>query len=308
MTTRYLDPVPQSRRLFPPLAVLSTFALVSWLAGCTVLVDANRPQCSTDADCTSRGAAFANAVCKAGMCEDGQASQGGQGGQAAQADPRFDCDAASPGEGAGYKLTMHLQDAVSSTPLPGILAQRCRKLDLTCDNPIDMTTADANGGVAMQVEAGFDGYVQLTGTKIAPSLYFLTTPTSGDLDLPSVPLTSPFVAGGIVQAAGGTTWDKERGIVLLTAFDCQGKGASNITYSIGGTPDPSTFVFYLVGGSPTTTVTFTDATGYGGLVNVRPGVTTISALLEPSGRKISKLSVLVRAGYVSYSRVTPNSL
>jgi hypothetical protein len=296
MTTRYMDPVPQSRRLLPPLAVLATFALVSWLAGCSVLVDANRAQCSTDADCTSKGAQFANYVCKAGLCEG------------AEADARFSCNATPPPDAPSYKLTMHLQDAVSMAPLPGIDAQLCRKLDLTCDSPIDMTVADANGVVTMQIEAGFSGYVQLTGSKIAPSLYFLTPPTSGDLDLPTVPLTSPFVAGGIVQTAGGTTWNKERGIVLLNAFDCDGKGAANITYSIGGAPDANTFIFYLVNALPTTAVTITDDTGYGGLVNVPPGVTTVSALLEPSGRKVSSISVLVRAGFVTYSSVTPNSL
>ena len=296
MTTRYLDPVPHSRRLLPPLAILATFGLCSWLTGCTLLVDADRPQCSTDSDCTSRGAQFAGSVCKAGLC---------QGDEVAAP---FNCEAVLPPDAQGYKLTMHLQDAVSSASLPGIVAQLCRKLDLTCENPIYTTVADETGGVTMQLEPAFDGYVQLTGARIAPSLYFLTPPTSGDLDLPTVPLTSPVVAGGIVQTAGGTTWDKERGIVLLNAFDCTGKGAANITYAIGGAPDPSTFVFYLVNALPTTAVTFTDDTGYGGLVNVPPGVTTVSALLQPSGRKISKISVLVRAGYVSYSSVTPNSL
>jgi hypothetical protein len=288
-----MDPVQRSRRLLAPLAILGTFGLFSWLAGCSVLVDANRHQCSTDADCSSRGAEFAGSVCKAGLCEG---------------DSKFSCEAVMPADAPSYKLTMHLQDAVSAAPLPGIVAQLCRKLDLTCDNPILMTAADDTGGVTMQIEAAFDGYVQLTGSKIAPSLYFLIPPTSGDLDLPTVPLTSPFVAAGIVQTAGGTTWNKERGIVLLNAFDCQGKGAANITYSIGGTPDPDTFVFYLVNALPTTAVTVTDDTGYGGLVNVPAGVTTVSALLEPSGRKVSKISVLVRAGYVSYSSVTPNSL
>jgi hypothetical protein len=293
MTTRYLGPVPQSRRVLPALAILGTLGFFSWLPGCSVLVDANRAQCSTDTDCTERGADFVGAVCKAGLCE---------------VNPQWSCDAAQASATPGYKLTMHLQDAVSSEPLPGILAQRCHKLDLTCENPVAMTTADMTGGVTMQVEAAFDGYVQLTGPKIAPALYFLTPPTSGDLDLPSVPLATPLAAAGIVLKAGGTTWDKQRGLVLLNAFDCEGKAAANITFSIGGTPDPNTFIFYLVDAFPTTTVGATDDTGYGGLVNVPEGVSTISALLEPGARKVSKISVLVRAGYISYSRVTPNSL
>src|SRR6187431_630156 len=291
MTTRYMDPAPQSRRLLPALALCGTLGLYSWLAGCSVLVDADRPQCSADSDCTER--VFVGAVCQAGLCK---------------VNPQWTCDPVLPAAAPSYKLTMHLQEAVSSAPLPGVVAQRCRKLDLICENPVDMTFADTNGGVTMQIEAGFDGYVQLTGAKIAPSLYFLNPPSSGDLNLPTVPLASPLVAAGLVLQAGGTTWNKERGIVLLNAFDCAGKPAANITYSIAGAPDPSTFIFYMVDAYPTTDVTVTDDTGYGGLVNVPVGVSTVSALLEPGGRKVSQLSVLVGAGYVSYSSVTPNSL
>ena len=300
MTTRYLDPVPHPRRSARALATLATLGL-SWLTGCTALVDANRPQCSTTADCTSRGEEFAGSVCNAGLCEMAQAEQ---------LDPRWACETPQPGDTAAYKLTMHLQDAVSMKPLPGITAQLCRKLDLECLEPVTTTAADELGTVVMQIEAGLDGYVQLTGAKVAPSLYFLTPPKSGDVNLASVPLASPLAALGIVGTAGGgdATWLKDRGIALLNAFDCNGVAAADISFSIGGAPDPATFIFYLVNALPTTTITATDATGYGGLVNVPEGVTTVSALLQPSGRKVSKISFLVRAGYVSYSSVTPNSL
>lgn len=292
-----MDPVPHPpRRVVPALLTLSAFGLVSWLAGCSVLVDSNRAQCSTDADCTSRGPQFEGTVCSSGLCE---------------LDPRWSCDALQPGDASGYKLTMHLTDAIDSTKvLPGVSARLCRKLDVMCDNPVgDSAVADDNGLITMQVEKGFDGFVQLTDPKIAPSMYFLTPPASGDLDLPMVPLASPFAAGSIVLQAGGTTWAKDTsGIVLLTAFDCEGKSAANINFSIGGAQDANTFIFYLVNSLPTTTVSVTDETGYGGLVNVPAGVTTITAFRGLNGPKVSKISVLVRAGYVSYSSVTPNSL
>jgi hypothetical protein len=204
---------------------------------------------------------------------------------------------------------MHLQDAVSSKPLGGVTAQLCKKLDVTCENPIGATiVSDDNGGVTMPIEAAFDGYVLMRDPKIAPALYFLTAPASGDLDLPTVPLATPFQANGIVLSAGGNTWMPDRGIVLLNAFDCLGQPAANLTYSIGGTIDPATFIFYLVGSYPTTNSTATDYTGYGGLVNVPVGVSTIAATLNPGGHKVSTTSILVRAGFVSYSSVTPNSL
>lgn len=275
---------------------MGVWGLVTWLAGCSVVVDANRAQCSIDKDCTDRGAEFAGAVCQAGLCVANQ---------------QWSCDAIAPADAPSYKLTMHLQDAVLMSPLPGVVGQLCRKLDVTCEHPIgEPFVADGEGVIKTPIEAGFDGYVLLTDpdSKIAPSLYFLTPPAQGDVDLPSVPLASPFVAAGIVRSAGGTTWLSDRGIVLLTAFDCQGKAAANIEFSVGGTPAPDSFIFYLVNTLPTTNVSVTDETGYAGLVNMPEGVTTISALLAPSERKVSKISVLVRRGFISYSGVTPNSL
>jgi len=316
--TRYMDPVPQSGRFARGLPILTAWGLISWLAGCSVIVDANRPQCSTDADCTNRGAEFAGSVCTAGVCQ-GTSAAGGAGGAASDPsdplspqNPRWACAAEPPATSSGYKLTMHLTDAINSAKvLPDVTALLCRKLDVDCENPVGaMATSDETGLITMQVEKGFDGFVQLKSPKIAPSMYFLTPPASGDLELPMVPLASPLAAGSIVLQAGGNTWAKDTsGIVLLTAFDCTGKAAGGINFSIGGAPDPKTFIFYLVDSLPTTNVSLTDDTGYGGLVNVPEGVTTVSALLGgPSGHKISKISILVRAGYVSYSSVTPNSL
>ncbi len=293
-TSRNTFPLPELRRVLSTLAKLAALGLLASGAGCSVLVDADRPQCSQDSDCSNRGAAFAAAVCAAGLCE---------------VDPLWSCGALPVSQTPSYQLTMHLQDAVSSKPLSGVVARLCRKLDVTCQSPIgSKVLSDDTGGVAMPIEAAFDGYVQLMDSKIAPALYFLTAPASGDLDLPTVPLASPSVAALIVQQAGGTTWLDERGIVLLNAFDCLGQPADNISYSIGGTPDSATFIFYLVNGLPTTDATVTDSTGYGGLVNMPVGVSTIAATIAPSGRKVSNISILVRAGYISYSSVTPNSM
>jgi hypothetical protein len=275
---------------------LGAVAFVVWLSGCSVVVDANRPQCAKDSDCTDRGAAFAGSVCRAGMCESNE---------------QWSCTAVLPADAPSYNLTMHLQDAIAMKPLPGgIQGKLCLKLDVPCENPVGHVVADDGGVITTPIDAGFDGYVELTdpNSKISPSLYFLTPPAQGgDVDLP-VPLASPFVAAGIVRSAGGTTWLSDRGIVLLNAFDCAGKTAADISFSVGGTPAPDSFTFYLVGTLPTAMATATDDTGYAGLVNLPEGVTTISAQLGPSERTVSKISILVRPGYISYSSVTPNSL
>src|ERR1041384_6790641 len=107
--TRLMDPLPQPARFSRGLAVLGALGVLSWLAGCSVLVDANRPQCSTNADCTSRGPEFAGAVCKSGWCEVASNMVD------PKSDPKWICDAAQPTDVLGYKLTMPLTDAINSS-------------------------------------------------------------------------------------------------------------------------------------------------------------------------------------------------
>ena len=257
-----------------------------------MVVDANRAQCAVDADCVKRGTAFASSVCVEGLCSS---------------DPKWSCPGPAAAQRPAYQVTMHLRDAISSKPLPGITGLLCGKRDVDCKDPIRQGVSDANAALVLAVDAGFDGYVQMTDSRIAPALYFLTPPASGDLDLPTVPLATVAGATSVVLYAGGS-WNQERGIVLLNAFDCQGAAAESLSFTLGGVPDPSTFNFYLADGLPTNKTSVTDYTGYGGLVNVPPGAATIAATLVPSNRRVSNISILIRAGYISYSNVTPSSL
>ena len=206
---------------------------------------------------------------------------------------------------------MHVKDAVTAKPLGGVTAQLCKKLDVLCSDPFGpKIVSDDAGLVAMTVDPAFEGYVLMNDPRIAPALYFLTAPASGDLDLPTVPLATPLAAAGIVRNAGGpsSSWMQDRGIMLLNVFDCQTQPAANITFSVGGALDPAMFVFYLKNGLPTKESSATDTTGYGGLVNVPEGVASITATLGPApGQKISASTFLVRPGHVTYARMMPNN-
>jgi hypothetical protein len=264
-------------------------SVLSLTIGCSVVVDANRAQCKRDSDCSARGAAFAASVCVSNVC---------------MADPQWACvDEPPPPDATGtYQVTLHVRDVVASAPLAGVDAQLCRKLDLDCERPLARAVSDETGKFVLPVSGNFDGYVQMKNDVIAPSLYFFNPPVSADEDLPPISLASPQVAAGISLRAGGALL-ADHGIMLLTTTDCLKQPAANISYSIGGVRDPATFMFYLVGGLPTNNISVTDATGYGGLVNLPPGVTTVTALLAPDQRKVGTISVLARAGYVTYSQI-----
>src|SRR6188768_733280 len=50
--------------LLPSITVL----VAAILAGCTLIVDADSPQCVSNADCVARGPGFADAVCERRAC------------------------------------------------------------------------------------------------------------------------------------------------------------------------------------------------------------------------------------------------
>lgn len=291
--TRGDDSFP-SVRMFSSALVCVCAAL---LGACSVLVDANRVQCSENAECTKRGPAFADSVCSAGVCEAPPLSK------------QWNCPALPTNQTPSYKLTLHLTDAVSVKPLPGVDASLCRKLDINCDNPVTVGVSDAKGDVTMQVDAAFDGYVMLIGSMLVSELYTFSAPMSGNLDARASLLTSK-AAAGLAQAAGGA-WLADRGLVLLDTTDCEGKAVANVSYSVTGPKDASSYVFYTVTNFPTNDATATDESGYGGVVNLLPGVATIAATLASgtaNERAVGNVSLNVRAGFITYGTVTPASL
>lgn len=298
MTTGNVEQVPGLCRSFALGALFAGLSLVPAIGGCSVVVDADRPQCSKDADCVQRGAAFADSICSAGICRANP--------NAAQ----WECPAGPSNMNPAYKLTLHLTDAVLQKQLPGVTAQLCRKLDISCSSPSNTTVSDATGTLSMQVEAGFDGYLTLSGNMLVPELYAIAPPRTGDLEA-TTSLLSPTAVSGLTQAAGGT-WLMDHGLVLLDATDCAGGKLANVSFSVaGGAKDSSTYVFYTVKSFPTMGAVGTDESGYGGVINLLPGVATISANLSAKGggtRQVGNVSLNVRAGYISFSNVSPSSL
>ena len=299
MTTVETGSSPRLARFVTAAGALWVLSLLPGLGGCSVLVDANRTQCSQDSDCTKRGAAFATTVCSVGTCQE------------APVPAEWSCRGIPAAQTPAYKLTLHLRDVASQRLLSGVTAQLCRKLDINCDNPSSPLLSDDKGTVVISVDAAFDGYVLLTQDKaLVPELFALNAPASGDLDL-SVSLLSPQTAAGLTGAAGGA-WMSERGLVLLNARDCTGATVANVSFSVtGGAKDNSTYVFYTVQDFPSKAATATEATGYGGVVNVPAGVTTVSATLAANtagARQVGTVTLNVRAGFITYSNVTPSSL
>ncbi len=260
------------------------------LMGCSVVVDANRVQCNTDADCTARGPAFASSSCVASLCTASSK-------WSCLSDPPAVSNAAGP-----FNVTMHVADLISHAPLPGVQAELCRKLDVACAEPVSTVMSDAAGTINLQVEAAFSGYVWLQSDTIVPTLYFFNPTIDHDTDIPSLSMSTPSARGALLGQLGA---DTSRGDILLDAWDCTGVTASSVSFSI--TPESSDVIsYYLSSDLPTRGPGPTDSTGYGGFVNLNAGTVTVSATDAITQEHISDLTLVVRPGTATWARMVPN--
>lgn len=270
------------------------------IVGCSLLLDSNRTQCASTSDCTNRGPAFTGTVCVDSFCQADTPS-----------DPTWGCAGSpailNPDAGTTFVASIVVFDGESQEPLPGVQATLCAKLDVDCTSPLaSPITSDSNGLVSFNVPGGFNGYLELTSSTIVPTLYFFNPPIVSNTTSPQdVSLLQPADVMGLGEGAGVTLLS-DRGIIILTALDCQGNPAPGVDFSVSN-GDPMTAVFYAVGmlpqndaGAPCTGIS-----GYAGLANVPPGLAAVTGTLLATGEKLGTVSLFVRAGSVTYSQWVP---
>jgi len=261
-------------------------------ASCSLTVDADRVQCQTKADCTARGGAFAGAICVDSVC---------------QVDPAWAClSSGSPPASTQeppYKLAVQVRGVVDQSPKVGAQVKLCRKLDVDCASPIAMAVSDNGGNVNFSVDMkGFTGYVQVQADGFVPSLFFFNPPLDRDTTTP-VSLASVLENQGLLFSLGRQA-SPGHGNIVISSRDCTGATAAGVSYS-SPNADAMTSVFYTVADLPSGAATATDAGGYGGLVNVPVGGATVVANLSNPKVELSRISLLVQEGAITYSTVVP---
>jgi len=258
-----------------------------------VLVDANRPQCSSDADCTARGPDFQDAVCQESIC--------------VVQPTRWSClktDGPAMMTISGeFAVSFRVRDTVSQQPKMGVTARACRRLDVSCAKSVgEVGTTDENGNVELRVPGGFDGYVRFESSEIAPTLYFFDPPVQANQHDLTVSVNTPETAVGLAALTGATP-DGTLGVVLVTVYDCFAKPADGVIVTPGEVGD-SAKMFYVRNGLPSTTAKATDDTGYAGIVNAAPGTITVSAATNDA--TIGSVTVLVQSGTQTLAHINPN--
>ncbi len=273
-------------------ALLVLWALTS---SCSLVVDSDRVQCTTDADCAARGEAFAGSSCVDSVCTE-------------KVEERWSCldqPAEPPPTSGMFQAPFIVQHLVTQQPLPGVHARLCRRIDVTCTAPIgpDLVTDDA-GEVTFTVPGGFDGYVAFDGPEVIHGLFFFNPPVATDLPQAMISIGSKEVIALLALQAGAVQ-EPDKGVVLLGARDCMGAPAPGITFTVSGS-DADAKPFYSEQGLPSGAAQQTDAAGYGGLLNAPPGAVTFTANLVATGQRVGSVTLLAQENAITYGSIAPD--
>ena len=186
----------------------------------------------------------------------------------------------------------------------GISVRACAQRDLECSNPVSGSVSlDAQGWADLSLYDGFDGYLEIQGPEIIPTILFY----QDALTLESRRDTTPL---GVVErqrlpmltAAIGSQQDPQLGLVYLRAFDCKSEPAVGVRYSI----DKPSVPFYFIAGLPTGATTETESSGLGGFINVPTGIVVVNASLSTGAKPIAvPKTLLVRPNWMTGLRILP---
>jgi hypothetical protein len=200
--------------------------------------------------------------------------------------------------------SLQILSLAKGTVPAGVTVRACAQRDLQCTNPVSPTVSlDAQGWADLSLYDGFDGYLEIQGPEIVPTILFYQDALSIESRRDTTPL-------GVVErallpmltSAIGAQQDPQLGLVYLRAFDCKNDPAIGVRYSI----DRASVPFYFVAGLPSSAVTETESSGLGGFINVASGIAVVNAALSNGTKPIAlPKTLLVRADWMTGLRIIP---
>lgn len=262
------------------------------LAGCTFIVDADTPQCESDADCVARGPGFADAVCERGSCVV----------PAIAAEENLACQAASNNGLATVNYSFAIQVATSGSGAAiSFRVLACQQLDVDCQTPVAGPFEVAAGTpYAFPLPQGFSGFFQIAGDGALPALYFVPRPVVADTIGWSPTVISKEVLAQLAAAAG-TSLDPASGVVIASIRDCDGTPIEGATVTAS---EKQVLRYYIVNNLPVLSAMETSAQGAVGFASV-PASTIALNGVSRSGQAFAPVSVRVKSGSLSLVEIRP---
>jgi hypothetical protein len=275
--------------------------LVAASSNCSLIVDSDRQQCSTSAECTETGGNSALA-CIDGICLEAEPDAG----PSTAAD--WSC-LGSVAEPTNSPITFRIlvTDFVRRTPIEEVQAKLCGRLDVDCSTPVEGAISELEAGIlAVTTRANFPGYIQVESPGKLPTLAMLNPYINVNADGPrdvEVPLATANVIRAI-SSVSGVPADLDSGVVSGAVRDCQLELAAGARMNFEGMSANSVqFVYEVNGllavGSETT------STGLFGAVNLPPGFGKLTATTANETR-IGGIGFLLRPGHVTVLNLVPS--
>lgn len=145
--------------------------------------------------------------------------------------------------------------------------------------------------------------------KFVPALLRLTPAIGEDKTLKALELLPTGSIEPVVAAAGITGFKLEpnEGIAFVTATDCAGKPAPNVTFTVKESEKPKYLVYQVEGGADFNAEA-TGPSGVAGFLGMRPGMPEIVASYRDEDglmQRIGSMRVQIEPGWITYVNIGP---
>jgi hypothetical protein len=325
-----------------PAAKAVASALVCAGVGCSLLVDADRPQCTTDAECAARG--FGDAICIEALCQSAPSSlpeapgvpreeprdivviardagddeppvpdpiDAGVPVLDAGGDPEWACleNFAPPSVADGSLVSYRLRferGGQPNVPPEGLTLRLCRNDDATCAAPIvDIPEPDATGLLTLELDPTFRGYLEVEAPDHMPSLASLPPLVISPSEPQIIRLIERLDFIGLI-ATTDLPYDSDRGFAIVLTNSCLDQRAAGVVLSSLDI-DEQTAAYYYRDGEPDRDALQTDAQGAAGWSQLPVGTIVAEARRADTLEFVGVAEFPSRAGFVTYVPIGPTS-
>jgi hypothetical protein len=288
------------KRLILPLGVTALAYGLSGglLAGCSLLINVDGKQCTTNEQCETLGAEFAGAECVSNVC----VVKSGSGGSGGGPSDTIVCDPQETSKEPAVKYSFAPIYVVGSEPDEDTPFQisACLPADLDCAKPV-FGPVDVNAGEPKDffVPPGFQGYFYIKNPNTVDGLVFMGHPIVQDTVGWNVTIPTPQLVQGFGLATGETI-NPDLGLIISVARDCEAMPIQGVKFA----NSKEGLQFYFVNSFPDTSLKESGPQGAVGFANVPISTTTLSATTK-TGQALREAIIRVKPRTASFVELFP---
>lgn len=283
------------------------------VSGCQLWIHVDDPQCKRDETCV--GLLGEGATC----AEDGVCVRHGEPAMTTDSvhalPGRWSCaralaGAATPDPSRKVRVRMDVVDATRLRLPSGLIGAACLADDADCARPVLQNIAPGDDGfLELELPWGFGGYIELQAPDYLPALAYDTRPYTQSTSTHGPPMLTQSALESIAAASGRSADLSARGLALLDVRDCDDTAGDGVSFDEVNGQAP----FYFVGATASADLTQTaisnqlsagrEPRAMGGFADLEPGPTEFHVVLPESGEVVSSVTVVIRAGHITYVRL-----